>query len=225
MNHFITYATQSHYAQALDFRESAWKVGGFDTARIWIPEELTPEFCIQNKALLRIPRHAGLAVWKPHVLLRTVESIPDGDVVVYCDALYRFLADIRPLVDGWLQDGDIGLCSNKPNEGTYPERHWCKADCGVIFGVPIDDRPQVWAGFVAVRKSVESIGFLRLWLQHCQDVRLMSWNPSGLVRDHPEFVQHRSDQAVLSLLAKKASIPFQTMPNGPLQNLRKPTPA
>ena len=71
---------------------------------------------------------------------------------------------------------------------------------------------QVYGGLVIARKTAESLAFVREWLRWTLEG---TWatdahDPS---RQHREFIAHRHDQSILSLLAKKRGIktyPFPT---------------
>jgi hypothetical protein len=63
---------------------------------------------------------------------------------------------------------------------------------------------QFLASFIVVRKSAFSIQFIEQYLQYCTNPNILTdlANVCGLP-NYPDFVSHRHDQSVFSLLAKK----------------------
>lgn len=219
--HLITFATPSHIAHANNLVKSAL-AHGFTTSRVYTPEDLSPEFIRANAALFMAHR-AGYWVWKPWIILDYMCSQPTGQIVCYSDSMYLVKGSMEPLVTAWLADSacDIAITHNKPNEPSFPECAWSKADAFAQLQMTMDDAtPQAWAGFLVMRVSPASIDFVRRWLGLAQ-TDLITDAPSRLP-NHPSFKENRHDQTVLSLLAKREGIPFHTFPPSPLYNLRVP---
>lgn len=222
---FLSYADGEPYmSRARELVRSAIEPGRFDCSRLATRVDLDPLFCIENRHILSVKRGAGLWLYKPYVILKTLLSMQDGDVLCYCDSLYLFRRNFRPYIDGWLKDSSIGMARNEPNEGAFPELEWTKMDSYHIMGVDFENTsktPQAWGGFLLLRKSLFTIRFVSAWLTYCTDYRLISDCPSSLP-DFLGFKEHRHDQSVLSLLAKRWGIRFTDFPPGVLLNLRKP---
>jgi Methyltransferase domain len=198
---FVVFATQSYAYNAHRLAASAMYPGGFDSCRISSPKDFDPN---ERDRMLESERGAGYWFWKPSVILDSLEDIRDGEVVVYCDALYTWTKDAAPLVAKLLIDGiDIAMSPRKPRESAYTERDWvCPsvADhvfeshaCDVGTREAILDSAQAWAGLVVVRKSTKSLEFLGRWRDLCCDAFHLRGNG---------FANHRHDQALISLLAK-----------------------
>ena len=64
------------------------------------------------------------------------------------------------------------------------------------------DTVQLYAGLVVLRKTPFALRFLREWLAWATEGALITdaWQPA---RQHAGFQQHRHDQSILSLLAKR----------------------
>ncbi len=232
--HFITFATPNgpYIKDARDLCASATSVARFDTALIGNMSILDPEFKKQNAHILRQARGAGYWLWKPYVILKRLDELPDGDVLCYCDSSYRFLSDARKIADEWLKDGDIGSCHNKPNDSAWREhtdRKYTKCDAFELMNVsPSDEREriksttQAWAGFVILRKSATSISFVREWLHHAQNAQIITDIRSITAPEDPQFVDNRHDQSIYSILLKMNHIRLNFIEKDFLHNNRYP---
>ena len=46
----------------------------------------TTDFYFKNRYILDNPRGNGFFIWKPYIILKTMESLDEGDIVMYSDA-------------------------------------------------------------------------------------------------------------------------------------------
>lgn len=156
--------------------------------------------------------------------MKELLALRDGDTLCYCDSLYSFTGNFEDFARRALVHRDVAIASNKPCEPEFIEAAWTKLD--VFHALDVDygvhsRSPQCGGGFMVIRRSFESIRFVSQWLAFCQDYRLISDSPS-ILPNGPEFIEHRHDQSILSLLAKKHDIRFFRFPkDSPLRNLRK----
>lgn len=196
MYNFLTYAEGEPYtSRGRELVKSAIEPGRFDRARLATRADLDPSFCAENARILSVKRGSGLWLFKPYVVLKVLLSMQDGDILCYCDSLYLFRCNFRPYIDEWLNDSDVGLARNKPNEGTFPELEWTKMNSFHIMGVSFErasKTPQDWGGFMLLRKSLYSVRFVSAWLTYCTDHRLISDSPSSFPNCH-EFRENRHD--------------------------------
>ena len=92
--------------------------------------------------------------------------------------------------------------------------------CNNNFCNSVMNTPQVWAGFVLLRKSFDSIRFISEWLTYVQDYRIVTDAPNLFGPNDEIFKDHRHDQSVLSLLCKKWGIFTHTMNENDLIDVR-----
>ncbi|MGO4345970.1 hypothetical protein AB4Z45_10835 [Paenibacillus sp. MCAF9] len=91
----------------------------------------------------------------------------------------------------------------------YPS--WTKRDSFVLMQCDSSgywEAEQVWAGFFMFYNNEKSRSLLEEWLFYCEDYKVISnaENSSGLP-NFPEFIDHRYDHSILSLLTVKYSLP------------------
>ncbi len=134
------------------------------------------------------------------MILKALSEAEDGDYVFYLDSGYFLTADISALVSVMERsDDDIMAFSTY-----YPERQWTKKE--LFRRMECDesryrDSNQFMATMCLIRVSAESRRFFSDFLNLAQD----SKNISDSLADDTEsdFIEHRHDQSIFSLLCKK----------------------
>lgn len=227
--HFITFATPDHMSFAEANVKSAIDVGGFDTAKIYTMDDIDNDFKKKNNFILLQKRGSGYWLWKPYIILKKLLEIEEGDILCYNDSSYLWLTNVRVFENDILIGRNIGVYSNKPNDGKYVEKHLTKYDAFVLMNIPnnevgerIKNSNQVWGGFILLRKSFNPIRFIGEWLTYTQDARIATDSNSIFGKNDPNFYENRHDQTILSLLCKKWGIPMHTLDKSYMIDVRNP---
>ena len=172
----------------------------------------TTSFFQENRAILDHPTGMGYWLWKPFIILEALNEVPEGTIVVYCDSGIEIIASPDPLLAICRVETPIVLFGN----GDLRNASWTKRDCFILMDCDTEyywNGPQCDAAFALFRKSGQTVQFVREWLDYCQDPRIITDQPNTCgKRDLPDFVEHRRDQAVLSLMAMKYRLPLFRMP-------------
>lgn len=213
-NIFLTYATEAFIANAKALAESARKVG-FDDALTLGPEDLLKtDFYRANEVVLTEERGAGYWLWKPFVILMTLQRLEPGDLLFYSDAgranYYRFsrwpgglIDKVRSSTQGFL------LGATTPHLG--PICQWTKRDCLVLMNADEEslfDAEQIQATWSLWTPTETAKAFARRWLDFCCDPRCLTDAPNECgLPNYPEFRDHRHDQSILSILAHQTEAP------------------
>ena len=218
----ITFGGSQYEATTQRTVEDAAKFG-VDQVRVYDDVFLRAHpFAKLNSWLFDLPNVRGLCwfAWKPLVIMDALERFcDDGDVVLFIDGDTFPIADLTPLYDRCVQDGGQMLfaaqgCSN---------RQWVKSDCWDVMaarhehspegrrGVNIDSQHAV-ARFMLFEKGPWHVKqFLMEWLTYCLNPLATTFDDSKLHDvcreyrgyENRGFEQHRTEQAILSLLAHK----------------------
>lgn len=205
MRIYITFGDEK-YKKTRDFSiEMAKRIGGFDRAIAYSMDDVDEGFKKMHADIFRIKRGAGLWLWKPYVIYKTLcEVAKDGDMVFYADGgsfLIRNILHIEKSMKG----SDLWV-SHVPLQ----EWQFTKADAFQILGCDNDKMrttAQIQGGFLYIRKTCETVKFIKEWLDCCCDLNLL--HPENLfygLQNPKGFVAHREDQSILSLLCKKKGI-------------------
>lgn len=187
--------------------EAAYK-NGVDQVFQYNPQHIDKEFKQDNDQVLSSERGAGFWLWKPYFINRALRHCDDGDILIYMDSGVELVMPVQYIIDA--MDQDIFLFSNG-----HQHIHWCKGDIfNAINGweIPGDGQYQHLTNFQQVQASVIFFkvnsftrNFVKEWLLWCQMPGFIDDSPSKLP-NHPEFAEHRHDQAILTCLQIKYNL-------------------
>jgi hypothetical protein len=166
---------------------------------------------IQNQWLVDHPHKRGCLwySWKPLVIWETLQHRCDhGDVVMFTDADCYPVKPFRHLYTECRHEGGIYLFRANP----WKNYQWCKRDAFIVMGQ--DDASyhdgSLDAGvarFMLFEKGPwRATQFLMEWLTYCVNPRATTFDPSILGSEAPGFREHRTEQAIMTLLAYKYGI-------------------
>lgn len=201
-NIFISYGSGRFAASRDRLLREATATRAFHTVRGFSRSDLDPEFVATAKQVLDVARGDGYWVWKPYILLKTLEAAEDGDVVMYADAGCTFVGDPTPYLQlareyGWLL---FRL--------THRIDMWTKGDLFLATNMSMQlwgSQRQLVGGIFAVRNSPENRQIAKQWMQLGSQYQLISDSPS-VHPNAPNFKENRHDQAIFSLLAYKQGL-------------------
>ncbi len=181
---------------------------GADRVIEYTPEDIDPAFREKNKEILSNPRGGGYYLWKPYVFYRGYQELGDGDYLIYTDAGSVYVDEIQKLIDCMEREQVSLMLFSLENE--MLERKYTKRDAFLLTGCDEEqytDTPQSIGGYMVCKKAPEVEAFFQEVLSYAQDIRIISDNPNTMGKEnYPDFVTHRHDQAVISLISKKRGI-------------------
>jgi hypothetical protein len=158
--------------------------------------DLDEDFVRRNKELLSQPRGAGYWVWKPYVILKALNMIPEGDIVLYLDGEAFVQKPIDDLVSKYLEFADIALTKT-----SFLNKMYVKRDLLRAFNMDneyIRNLDQFESGYILLRNTDFAKQFVASWLSWSENANLIDDSPSS--GEYKEFIDHRHDQAILTLL-------------------------
>ncbi len=150
------------------------------------------------------PRGRGYWIWKPHVILHSLSHMAEGDILIYADAgctIHSTGAERFKKYVEILRTSPHGILAFSSE---HPMHKWTKADTIKALGAEsIADMNGVIATAIILRKCDTSERLIRHWMHLCAHYHLLDDSPS-LTPNHPEFIEHKHDQAIFSLLVRQA---------------------
>lgn len=208
---FITFGDDK-FAESRDYAaKMAKRWGGFDKVIVYTPNDIDEDFKKEHEDIFCIKRGYGLWLWKPYLIYKTLnEEAKDGDMLFYGDGGAFFMRSIR-YIEKSLGDDDIWV-------SCVPLCEWqfTKADAFELLSCKDVDykmTAQAQGGFLYIRKTQDSMSFIKKWLDACCDLRLLHPDNIALGLENPVgFHGHREDQSILSLLCKKHGIKLHQDP-------------
>lgn len=159
-------------------------------------------------------RGGGWWAWKPFVISQELETMPAGEWLLYCDVgrNHPFKVFDRPLcrLISWARAHSQFCLPGVLIPWCGPMSRWTKRDA---FTLTDSDWPEIHssipiqASFSLWQSGPESRAFVRQWMDWCSDRRLVSDDANTLpLNNLPDFVEHRHDQSLLSLLCFKRGV-------------------
>lgn len=191
---------------------SAATRGGIDFIYSLTPNDIDESFKNENNNILSQKRGAGYWLWKYYFanILLNENEIENGDVLVYSDSKMVFNYNIKYFTDIINRDGIDIMTFWKPYMAdtlVFDEKSWTKRDCFILMNSDEEryvNTMQGWAGFYIFKKTDFSKQFFKEALLYAIDYRILTDSPNELgFPNYSTFKEHRHDQSILSLLAKK----------------------
>ena len=186
---------------------SAVNKGGIDKVITYGPEDIDSGFYADNEKILKEKRGNGYWLWKPYLILKTLNEIPENDYLVYSDAGVIFLKSIKVLIDKMKENNLNVMCFSID----LKEKHYSKRDAFIVLDCDLPEfteTEQRWGGFSIFKNCKESRAVVAQWLECCKDDRINTDKPNVMpYPNYENFVENRHDQTCWSLITKLNNIP------------------
>lgn len=220
----ISFADSRLSSTSERFTREAVSLRTFDYVRVYSEFDFSSELQSQFGEYLQPGvRGFGYWVWKPWIIKNELESLRDGDLLVYSDVGFTLRPEGRHRLGEYLDkatNSDLGILlfqavrpgaeSPVKDDGrsipAWFDRYWTKADLLDYFdvrkSVEIIDTPQIQSGLIFIRKCKESVEFIDKWLEVFKFNMNLVDDSESMIKNYHGFREHRHDQSVLSLLGK-----------------------
>ena len=192
--------------------ESARKFGITDIRSYDFDELKSTAFYRDNREIFELPKGIGYWLWKPYIIMETMKTLSDGDIVIYSDCGIEIENKLETLISVCSEVQPVLLFGN----GNFTNSKWTKRDCFILMDC---DNELFWKGahcdaaFSLFKKNGMVLQFLSEWLEYARDKRILTDLKNTCGKNNlPDFTEHRWDQSILSLLAQKYRVPFYRMP-------------
>lgn len=211
MNYLISFGDDNFKYKKLTLRRDAELTGWFDTIIIDSPETISDFLNEHSDFVQTSMKGYGYWIWKPYIILKTLEKINEGDFIFYVDSgstilkhkSSRFYEYIDILNES---DKSMIVFSDSCENPTYKEKYIQKMMVLKEFSLENDqtflNSGQVEATVFICKKSDSSISFVREWFNYLikDNYSLVTDEDYNIQLD--DFICHRHDQSILSILSK-----------------------
>lgn len=180
--------------------KSAYTKGKADAVFSFAPADIDTDFRNQHKHIFSYQRGGGLWIWKPYIILKALQKIDEGDWLFYNDSGAVFVNDLHRLVDGIAdaKEKDI-FCFELP----LKNRQYCKHEAMDYLHIEDKNENQIMATFLLLRNCERSQRFVKEWIEWMShEILLVPEKKTDLV-EYPDFISHREDQSVFTMLCIK----------------------
>lgn len=168
---------------------------GFDFIFNYRRDLLDPDFVTEYEDVFANKRGAGYWIWKPWIILNTLEQIPENAILVYGDSNTLFKRPIDDLI-AVAQKHDIILLQH-PNLSREQEAQLTtleKLNCNTN---ECRKGRNVVACFMVLRNTATTRQFIAEWLANCKNREIFLRDD----RESPELKEHLYDQPILGIMA------------------------
>jgi hypothetical protein len=187
-------------------------------------KDIDLQFKEENEKILNNKRGDGYWLWKPYIINKILKNINDDDILFYCDSKYYFTEPFKKLFYDKMYN-NILIWKNKPNESSYYFKQWCKMDVIKKYNMHnvtfINNYEICWAGCMVLRKNTTITNLIKRWLTICCNENDITDIPS-CIPNSPDYIEHRHDQALLSIVLYEFNIKLHSFEKKYLQNTRFP---
>jgi hypothetical protein len=194
--YFINYASNGFLNSQKLGLDSARSFGFICTG--YNPDVIDCDFKNKNIQILSAKRGAGYWLWKPYIILKKLNEINDGDYLVYMDSGAKIIKDVDNILRMIDHKGMLNFSMMQKTS------KWTKGDCFFhINKKNVDDykdNNQMQATYLFFRKNNNCVNFVKKWLELCTMPSLIMDTNNLNMDNYSDFIDHRHDQAILSLL-------------------------
>lgn len=178
----------------------------FENIYLMKPNDLDYDFLKQHGEFINSNfRGYGYWIWKPYIILNKLKDMKEDDILLYCDAgcqlnyygMEKMLNYFELLInsDKNLLVFDTG----------HIERKYTKKDLFIELSCTDDvyiNTKQICTTHIFFKCNKDTIKFVEEWYKYCSNYNLVNDSPS-VSKNYDDFIDHRHDQSIFSLLAKK----------------------
>jgi len=206
---FITYGDSKKYEISKKHILNLAKHSGFFNECLGMSKkDINLKFKNSFEKILSEKRGGGYYIWKIPIIQQSLESLNEGDLLVYSDSgsSFNFYAKKRffEYVD-LINDSNFGNLRFESKK-SHIEKNWTSREIFEYFNIDIDsdvgDSIQLLGGHLIFKKNEHTDNFFNIFL------KLLRENPL-LVTDFykedqiDQFVENRHDQSIMSIISKK----------------------
>ncbi len=205
--HFLSFASRSFRKSLERIKKEASDSGFFDTINCLTENDLPLSYRIRNIVVLNgFTRGYGYWIWKSYITKALLESIEPGDMIFYADAGCSINKEGKERFDQYVEMLEESSFSNLSFQIYQHEKEYSKEDLFKYFKVEKDNAIRnsgmLIGGVYLIQKDNNAIHLINEWYSICHSkTRLINDSISKYPND-PQFIEHRHDQSVFSLLRK-----------------------
>lgn len=195
----------------------------YDGIKVFGWEDLSFEKQLQIKSIFnkKKKRLFGYASWKPEIILSYLNKIPDNSILQYSDIGCVLNSNGMERLKEYIKITDekniLVFKYSDPNFDTkykykfqiYYENQYTKADAWKYLNINDNSEmlktEQIWSGTIFLKNNNYVKEILNNWKKVCDITNLID-DSESIKKNHLNFIEHRHDQSIFSLICKKEKI-------------------
>jgi len=206
-NTVITFGSHGTYIEAgKRLIQQTIKTKLFDRNFLCTPDHLKGRFWDRHKEFIHSnPRGYGYWIWKPYIIQQTMQTMKDGSILLYMDCGCEIDIQKRSRLETMMKlvRTELLIGSYTPHD----DQTYTKYDLVERIQPPMNTLAnlQHQAGALLFLVCPRTRQLVHEWYELCCDYHNIDDSPS-ILANVPNFIEHRHDQSVFSLLTKKYNL-------------------
>jgi len=201
--YFITFAN-TKYMNCDRIIEQAREFNVFDYIINW-NELMISEFIDNHKEWFDSEIKFGRFLWKPYIILKTMEKMNNDDIMVYSDAgMHLNKNGIKKFYDylEYMKNKDILVFSTSEK---YISQQYVKIDAVMEYNPMFYDNLDImnYAGIIIIKNTNKSHKLIKDWLNLCENYHYLDNSPSINYPEKEFFVGNDMDNGLFNLCLSK----------------------
>lgn len=209
---FITFGAggQNYYDAGERLLQQAKNLDIFDQCTLYTDHDLKndkPFWQDHGSFIENNKRGYGYWIWKPYLIKKNMDQCANGDMLLYCDSGCEIDPNKADLFHHFFEIA-------KEDKIVYTkahcciERHWNKMDLLIELGLQNESAhlfhcdEQCQAGVILFYVCDETRHLVNKWFALASNYHLIDDSPS-IAPNYHDFIEHRHDQSIFSLLTKQ----------------------
>jgi hypothetical protein len=201
---FASFGNRNGWINALNrITKQAQNLNIFDDIYTYTENNLSDSFKENLLQFCKTNRGFGYWIWKPQVILQTLEKMNEGDLLLYADCgCHLNIEGKQRLIEYFELANQHELLTFEIQPITHNEATWTKRDLLQLFPTVEPYSAQVLGGIHIMKKTPTTVQLVQDWLSFMKEnPNLINDSPS-MTPNYPEFREHRHDQSVFNMLVK-----------------------
>ena len=210
---FISYGDKNYFIQRHRIKFQAKSFNIFDDIKIYNPKNIDKTFKNRFSKVFNYSKGGGYWLWKSYLVLKTFESMNEGDILLYVDSGSTLnLKGIDRLINYYelLESSNESLLmfriKNIIDGHYFVEKEWTTKEVFKCLNVEknseIKNSAQYMGGVFLAKKSNKSIEFFNSFLDVVDSDNNLITDFYNKNQDDSYFKQGRHDQSIMSVMAK-----------------------
>jgi hypothetical protein len=202
--YFLSFATNKYRSTLERIRKQAEDFGIFSEIFCLSESDIEPEFWNAHKNFIeQNPQGHGCWIWKPHIVHKIFQSLPENSILFYCDAGCTLFKEGIPRFMRYINHTLHSKYDNLSFQMNLPEKQFTRQSIMKHFNYSNGHTGQLLGGIFFLKKTNFTANLVQLWKNASQNYNLIgNVSSAELHYEDSEFIENRHDQSIFSVIRK-----------------------
>lgn len=208
MNFYLTSFGNQRFKKSIKrIFEEGKQLNLFKQIYCWDENNLGEEFYNKHiNFIINTSRGFGYYLWKPHIIEKTLNIIPENSFLLYVDAGCMINVEGKDRLIEY-----VNILENSKKyilafELDFPEKQWSKMDLCVRLNFISEyqlNSKQCLSGIILFKNNIFTKSFVNEWKTIMEESYHYIDDSPSIITNDQIFIENRHDQSVYSILIKK----------------------